>query len=133
MLWAGNGELLGSFLHLHTSRTMVQDAMHYRSEFVQIVIHSDNDEFPKLNLTTFGTREVFERLKQVCLAVSPSRSNMIIIAMFPGDWLGEWCRNVAGLSPCCLLYPFPCLQAWTRARIATAVHHGDHDDHHMHI
>ena len=32
---------------------------------LQIVIHSDNDEFPKLELTTFGTRHVFERLKQV--------------------------------------------------------------------
>ncbi|KAL3159782.1 hypothetical protein ABBQ38_010188 [Trebouxia sp. C0009 RCD-2024] len=52
-----------------------------------IVIHSDNDEFPKLNLTTFGTREVFERLKQ----------------------------------------------AWTKARIATAVHHGDNGDHHLHV
>lgn len=51
-----------------------------------IVIHSDNDEFPKLELTTFGTRQVFERLKQ----------------------------------------------AWTKARIATAVHHDDSGSHHMH-
>ncbi|KAL0052847.1 hypothetical protein WJX82_008587 [Trebouxia sp. C0006] len=50
-----------------------------------IVIHSDNDEFPKLELNTFGTRQLFEKLKK----------------------------------------------AWTRARIATAVHH-DNSDHHMH-
>ncbi len=34
---------------------------------LQIVIHSDNDEFPKLELTTFGTRQLFEKLKKVLL------------------------------------------------------------------
>ena len=34
---------------------------------LQIVIHSDNDVFPRLELTTFGTRQVFEKLKQVSL------------------------------------------------------------------
>ncbi|KAK9811258.1 hypothetical protein WJX72_000723 [[Myrmecia] bisecta] len=64
--------------------------LHFKRNFWQmccgrgtIVIHSDNDEFPKLQLTTFGTRQIFERLRE----------------------------------------------AWSRARIATAI--GDHD-HHMH-
>lgn len=33
------------------------------------MIHSDNDEFPKLELTTFGTRQVFEKLKKVVLGL----------------------------------------------------------------
>ncbi len=32
---------------------------------VQIVICSDNDEFPELKLTTFGTRQIFEQLREV--------------------------------------------------------------------
>ena len=32
---------------------------------VQIVICSDNDTFPELQLTTFGTRSIFERLREV--------------------------------------------------------------------
>ena len=27
----------------------------------------------------------------------------------------------------------PFVQAWTKARIATAVHHGDDSDHHLHV
>ena len=49
---------------------------------LQIVIHSDNDEFPKLELTTFGTRQLFEKLKKVllwlysrCLVMLPPARN----------------------------------------------------------
>jgi hypothetical protein len=32
---------------------------------VQITIHSDHAEYPDLKLTTFGTRRIFERLREV--------------------------------------------------------------------
>lgn len=41
---------------------------------LQIVIHSDNDVFPRLELTTFGTRQVFEKLKQVSLQLGSASS-----------------------------------------------------------
>lgn len=75
---------------------------------MQIVIHSDNDEFPRLNLTTFGTREVFDSLKEVCS------------------------RLLAG-GQLLSVHVSPYVQAWTKARIATAVHHGDNSDHHLHV
>lgn len=76
------------------------------------MIHSDNDEFPRLNLTTFGTRDVFERLKQVLAA------RLLFLWTSP-VYLSDMI--------------FVLLQAWTKARIATAVHHGEHDTHHLHV
>lgn len=35
---------------------------------MQIIIHSDNAEYPRLQLTTFGTKEIFSSLKQVTSA-----------------------------------------------------------------
>jgi hypothetical protein len=32
---------------------------------MQITIHSDHAEYPDLKLTTFGTRKIFERLREV--------------------------------------------------------------------
>ena len=76
------------------------------------MIHSDNDEFPRLHLTTFGTRDIFERLKQV---------------EKPRDF------DQLKSSPWWFVYLLCLVQAWTKARIATAVRHGDHDSHHVHV
>jgi hypothetical protein len=33
---------------------------------LQITIHSASDEYPELRLTTFGTKEIFQDLREVC-------------------------------------------------------------------
>ncbi|CAL8469477.1 g9018 [Coccomyxa elongata] len=66
-------------VEIHFHRSLLQLCLNRGT----ITIHSDHAEYPDLNLTTFGTRKIFEGLRE----------------------------------------------AWTRARIATAIDH-QHDGHH---
>ena len=122
---------------------------------MQITICSDHAEFPDLKLTTFGTKPIFEKLRSVrqssleaaslvpriprCVLHQRSpvatlrcelRRTRVRASMQAKERSSRLCKHVGAWRPeHKVMGTCTCLQAWSQARIATAV--GEHDVHHV--
>ena len=67
---------------------------------MQIIIHSDNDSFPRLELSTFATKEIFQKLREV----SASEHSTSIHEMEGVCAVRSCCKLLVSTTSCCLLH-----------------------------